>query len=504
MSPRQNSESPVADGLGTRASSAFVWQGLQHFGVKAIYVIRIPILARLLAPDDFGLMAIAFVAVGAMMQFTDFGLVPALVQRADTDERHYHAAWSIGLLRALVVTATVFAAAPLVAGFFSEPRAAGIIRLLAFRPMLQAVASIRTADLTRNLEFRGLAVLNLTDAVTNAVVSIALAPLIGVWALVAGALASPTVYAALSYVIAPYRPALAIQRSATGSLVRFGRWVFITGVVAFLGNAALQAVISRRLGTVELGLYFLATRIAFLPSEVSSELVGGVAFPLYSRLQSDSDRAQRTFRGILIGMAVVLLPIVGLLIALAPVLVDGLLGPRWQGTAPVIQVLAAASGLSLFANAAVPIFKGIGQPWRMAALRTVQSVVLVALAWDFAGRFGVVGAAAAWMPATVAALVIAVAMMVRRFPGVLRGLPFLLLLILLTSSAGAAAAYGVAHVTQGAAGFFLGGVVGGGLAAVTLWNLDRRFDLGIRSVTAQLTPLSRGLRNRLGGGDGAN
>jgi PST family polysaccharide transporter len=367
--------------------------------------------------------------------------------------------------------------------------------------MLQAAASIRTADLTRNLEFRGLAILHVTDALTNAVVSIALAPFLGVWALVAGSLTSPAVYAALSYVIAPYRPALAIQRTATGALVSFGRWVFITGVVALLGNAALQAVISRRLGTVELGLYFLATRIAFLPSEIASELVGGVAFPLYSRMQSDSDRAQRTFRGMLIGMAVVLLPIVGLLIALAPVLVQGLLGPRWQGTAPVIQVLAAASGLSLFVNAAGPIFKGIGQPWRLAALRTIQSVVLVALAWDFAGRFGVVGAAAAWMPAMVAALVIAVAMMVRRFPGVLRGLPMLLLLILLASSASAVAAYVVANVTQGAAGFFLGGAVGAALSAVTLWRLDRRFDLGVRMVTAQLAPLRQAFRGRIGGGE---
>ena len=76
-----------------------VWQGIQHFGVKAIYLVRIPILARLLLPDDFGLMAIAIVALDVLLQVTNFGMVPALVQREGPGREHYHAAWTVGVLR---------------------------------------------------------------------------------------------------------------------------------------------------------------------------------------------------------------------------------------------------------------------------------------------------------------------------------------------------------------------------------------------------------------------
>ncbi|MCB0316304.1 MAG: oligosaccharide flippase family protein, partial [Calditrichaeota bacterium] len=105
-----------------RAGSALFWKGLQHAGVKAIFFLRLLVLARLLTPDDFGLLAISMVALGILSQVTDFGLVPALVQRADVNEPHYHSAWTLGVLRAMAISAVVFLGAPLIAWAFEEPR----------------------------------------------------------------------------------------------------------------------------------------------------------------------------------------------------------------------------------------------------------------------------------------------------------------------------------------------------------------------------------------------
>ncbi|HSH75599.1 MAG TPA: lipopolysaccharide biosynthesis protein, partial [Longimicrobiales bacterium] len=486
----------VTDKLAVRAGSAFLWQGIQHFGVKAIYLVRIPILARLLVPDDFGLMAIAIVAVGLLMQVTDFGMVPALVQRAGADDRHYDAAWTVGVLRALAVSVVVFIGAPLIARVFSEPRATGIIQVLALRPLIQATASIRVADLTRNLRFAGISALNLTEAVANAVLSITLAPFIGVWALVVGSLAGPACYSILSYVMVPTRPRLAVHTQAATSLLLFGRWIFLTGIVAMAGNAALNAVISRRLGTVELGLYFLSARIAFLPTELASELVGGVAFPFYARIQADSDKARRAFRVLLVSSAALLLPTVALLVALAPSLVEEILGPGWQGAAPIIRVISVASGLGLFVNSAAPIFKGVGYPSRITAFRAVQSAVLVALAWSLSSRFGVVGAASAWVPAATSAMIVGGAMLVRLFPGILSDLLVPIASVLAVSAVGGGAAIALDETIGGLAGLFVGGIVAGGLVASLLWRVDRAVDLNLRLIVGNVLPAASGMFGR--------
>ena len=99
--------------------------------------------------------------------------------------------------------------------------------------------------------------------------------------------------------------------------------------------------------------------------------------------------------------------------ALAPSIAEEILGPNWTGTAPVIRLLAIATLLGILGEVAVPVFKGIGQPYRIAALEAAQTLVLVVLVWWLAGRYGVVGAAAAWLPAVLLSQVLCIAFLRR-------------------------------------------------------------------------------------------
>lgn len=486
------------DGLTRDAGSALKWRSLQMVGVKGIYLIRIPILAWLLSPDDFGLLAIALVAVDILMRLTDVGMTPALVQRQEVEDRHYHSAWSVGVVRSLIVCVGVFAVAPVVATIFQEPRAIPIIRALALRPVLDASASMKVADLTRRLRFRGLAVLHITAAFLNAGVSIALAPFLGVWALVAGALAGPAAYGVTSYLVAPFRPRFRLDRSAAGALIRFGRWVFLIGLIGLASRFVLQAVISRRLGTVELGLYYLAARIAYLPLEVSSELIGSVAFPVYSRLQSDVARARRTFRVIFTGMLGLLLPASALLLVLAPSLVQDLLGPRWVGTAPAIQVLAVVTMIELFGDALTPIFMGTGRPWAVALLVAIQTFVLTALVWELAGRYGLTGAVAAWLPATATAQAVGFFLLRRMVPGAYEGLGRAVLGIAIVSFSAAFLAFWIDRAIPGLPGLLTASGLGLLLAGLLLLGADRYLGLGIAEGLTQVRPGLAPLLARLG------
>jgi O-antigen/teichoic acid export membrane protein len=474
--------------LAKRAGSALVWQGVQLVGVNGIYLIRIPVLAYLLLPDDFGLMAIGIVALDLVLGITNLGMIPALVQRAELEERHYHAAWTIGALRALAVTVGLFAAAPVVADIFAEPRAAPIVRVLAVRPLLQAAASIRVADLTRHLEFRGLALLALVEALANAGVSIAFAPSLGVWALVVGDLAGSGVYALMSFVLVPYRPRLVFDGVATLSLIRFGRWIFLVSVTSLLGRLALQAVISHRLGTPELGRYYLAAKIASLAGQTAAGLMGAVAFPVYARLQSDVQQAVRAFRALLTSAAALLFPIAGLLIALAPMLVEEVLGGRWSGTAAIIQVLAISSLVGLFGDTAAPIFDGFGQPQKVLVLEAVQTVLLISLAWGLAGCYGLLGATSAWLPATGAAQIIGVVLLRRILPRPFQGLGVPIVVITSISILGAALAFVISVLLHGLLGFAAASLIATVAVGELLLRADRRFDLGLRGILSKVFP----------------
>jgi O-antigen/teichoic acid export membrane protein len=128
--------------LAKQAGTAVAWKTAKLGGSKTISFIRLIILARLLAPDDFGQLAIAMITIQTMLIVTDFGMLPALIQCNDPKDIHYNTAWTVGIFRGLVVTIVGVMAAPWIAELFREPRATMIIRILALRPLIDAKASI--------------------------------------------------------------------------------------------------------------------------------------------------------------------------------------------------------------------------------------------------------------------------------------------------------------------------------------------------------------------------
>lgn len=480
------------------AASALRWQASQQLAVKLLFLVRTPVLARLLAPEDFGLLAIGLVSLDILMRITDVGMVPALIQKEGAERRHYDAAWSVGVFRSTVVALCVFLAAPFIAAAFGEVRATPVIQVLGARPLLMSLASIGVARLTRDLHFRKITTLRLSDVGVDAALSIGLAPFLGVWALVIGSLAGPAAYTLLSYVLAPYRPRISFEKTATSTLIRFGRWIFLSGLVNLSSNLVLQAVISRQLGTAELGIYYLSVKIAGTLTEVSGELVGSVAFPWFSRMQQDRDEAERMYAAVLRGMAVILIPVGFMLAVLAPSIVADLLGPRWVGAEHVIQVMVAATLIGAFGDPAAPLMKSVGHPQRATLLDVVRSTLTIALVWEGTRRFGLVGAAAASLPATLVTQVLVYFMVRSVFRDPFRGLVRLVALVLAATAVGCGVAFGIDALVGGLVGLVVGALVGGMVIVVMLLVADRRWILQIVDGVSVLSPRLGALIHRVG------
>jgi len=228
--------------LGRQTARALTWGFIDLAGVKLIFLVRLLVLARLLAPEEFGLLAVAMAAITVLMTMSDFGVVPALIQHPVISKQDYDAGWTLGVMRAALATVILLLVAPQVADIFGDSRATPIIRVLACGVILDALASIKTAELNRDLNFRSLAIIHVINAIAVTIIAIAMAPAYGVWALVAGSLAGSLATTVTSYIVAPYRPRFYLERSTVSGLLNFGRWIFLTGLIVMLASAGLRVI----------------------------------------------------------------------------------------------------------------------------------------------------------------------------------------------------------------------------------------------------------------------
>lgn len=470
------------------AGSAMGWKLVQMGGVKVIFMVRLLVLAILLTPADFGLVAIATAATGFLMSVTNIGLIPAVVQAKNMDDVKYDAAWTFDMTRSFIVAGLTIIFAPVIANIFAEPLAIPIIQALGLRPFIESMTSIKVAALNRDLSFRPLAYLRIVEAILNTIIAISLANFFGVWALVLGSLGGAISMVIASYVIAPYRPHFSFNFQAIRSLMNFGGWVFLTSLIAMAGNYGLRIAISRQLGAEALGLYFIAVQLAYLPSEVASEAVGAVAFPLFARLQGNVSQATKAFRALFSGMAAVMYPVCALIIVLAPTLIHDILGPSWAGTEEVIRVLALVVMIGIFGEVAVTVFKGFGQPYRVTLLEVVQSSITISFVWVLTRRFGLVGSAMAWLPAILFSQLLSVRFLQQILAHPLRGLQNPLIAILAATGLCFVVAMTTSSLIPGVVGLVTATALGGGATILLLWMADRRYKLGFAHNLALAFP----------------
>jgi len=499
----------LSDNIASQAGSAIVWRAAQLLAVKALSVGRLLVLAIILDPEDWGLVAIAAVTVELLVAFTDVGLNDAIVQRDVVEEKHYDTAWTVGLIRGVVLAGVVAALAPFIADLFEAPDAVPVIRVLALRPLLDSFASAKVMELNRTLEFRPLtfikvpaafietfgifAVLALPAFLVESLFSLGLAQTLGVWALVIGAMAGSLSGVILSYRLAPYRPRFGLQ--GFSDLFSFGKWVFATRVLRNSGQFGLRAVVSRFLGSDDLGRFYLAQKITVLPNDLISEVVRGVAFPVISQVQESASKTSRVFKITLTAMLAMLVPVYATLFVLAGPIVDLVLPSSYAGLATVIQILAVDGIIDLLTDALKPLLRGQGRPRTDFFFTATRTGLLLILAVILTDAFGINGAAWAWLAAEAAigilAIFIARSVLKRPFEGMRR----VVAVIFLSGLAGALAGWLLSEAIGGLIGLGLGALVGVGGGLGLLLVLDRRYDFGLLSNFSKAFP---GMANRIG------
>ena len=480
---------PAAAGDEKRAGRAMLWKGLQLGTSKVLQLLGRLVLARLLTPADFGLVAIATVAITSVMTATDTGMTNALVQSTRQDREHYDVAWTIGLLRGSLVCALLCLTAPWVAQMFGDMRAAPLVRMMAFVPLLNSINSPRLAQLMRELRFSRLAIVAILAVVVELAFSVTAAASLGGAALILGKVLGAATIALTSYVVAPYRPRFRPSYASARQLIAFGRWLFAIGLTAVISDLLIKVLVSRRLSVKGLGVYFLADQLAETPLQTVNDSISVVAFPLYARLRSDPPRLQTAIRAHLVAIMFLLLPACALIAGLAQPLEHRILGDQWVGAAPLLTLLVIASACETTFNVCYHLLQALGQGGRLFAAELTQYIVLITGVGLLAGHFGLMGIGTARI---CTAVVVAFAGYIAAppiFGAILRRTSLTGLALLLFSLLAGTIAWCGALIVPGVAGVAVGLAVGGGCYLLLVFLMDRFWQLGVREALALFFPM---------------
>lgn len=372
-------------------------------------MITLIVLARLLDPADFGLVAMVTAIVGVGELIRDLGLSNASIQaKTLSNQQRSNLFWmSTGI--GLLVGGVVAIAAPLIASFYGQEALAAIALALASTFLINGMAAQHKASLARALRFRGLAIVETTPPIVAGVLAIWLAATgWSYWALVAQQITQAGLGLILVLIAARWLPGLPRRTEGMLPLITYGLNLLGAQVVAYFSRNIDTVVIGLRFGATPVGFYTRAFELIMNPLNQINAPSTRVAVPILSRLQDDTARYDAfLLRGQKV-LLVALLPVVGLVAATAEPLIDLLLGPGWDEVVPLLQVLAVAGGLRVAAYATywVALSRGLTRVSLYVNLSAAPVYAVFVLLGSLAGVVGVaVGFAAATLATWAISLV---------------------------------------------------------------------------------------------------
>lgn len=323
------------------AVKGVTWTSVSQFGRQGLQLLSTAILARLLAPQDFGVMSMALVVVGFATLFKDLGTGSAVIQRAGVSPRLLSSIFWVNLAFGVLTMAGLCLLSPLAASFYQEARVTPLLQVLSLSFLVSGLGVLHQALLEKQLAFAKLAKIELSAMVLGAGVGISLAlGGAGVWSLVYQTLTVTTTTTLFLWFASHWRPQLAFDLTELRSI--WGYSLNLTGfnVFNYFVRNADTLLIGRFLGAESLGYYTLAYRLMHYPLQSISAVVSRVMFPIYSQIQDDAARFRATYLSVVRSIAFVSFPLMIGLFAIAEPLVEWAFGPNWAPVIPLLLILA--------------------------------------------------------------------------------------------------------------------------------------------------------------------
>ncbi|MDW8123472.1 MAG: lipopolysaccharide biosynthesis protein [Geminicoccaceae bacterium] len=380
--------------LGRKIAKGAAWMVALRLISRLLGVASTLVLARLLAPEDFGLVALATTVIALLDIASEFNFDLALIRDRDAGRPEYDTAWTLIILKCALLAALLVALAGPAASFFGDERLRPIFWVLAGCLLLEGFGNIGTVDFRRDLDIAKEFRFHLWGRLAQVGTAVPLAFWLGDWrALVAGICARYGALFLASWTMAAYRPRLSLARWR--ELVRFSKWVLVNNGLGYLRERIDQLVVGKLLGPAPLGLYAVAQEIADLPASELAQPVARAAYPGFARLAHEPARLARAFLDSLASLLVVTVPAAVGVAILADPLVRVLLGPKWLEAAPLVAALAFYGAMRSASALVGPLLLALGRVRIEPAMIALHLLLLVPLLSILVAEAGLFGAAIA-------------------------------------------------------------------------------------------------------------
>jgi O-antigen/teichoic acid export membrane protein len=378
--------------LSQRVARGGLWVFALRITNRLLRLISTIILARVLAPSDFGLFGIALLTMAALETFSQAGLNAALVQKKRDVSLYLNTAWTFQAIRGGLLAIFLFATAPYVAAFFGTPAAKPVLQVIGISTLILGFNNIGVIYFQKELEFHKQFAYQFSGTLANVCVAVSLVLLLrNVWALVFGLLAGNLAQLVMSYFIHPYRPRLRFDQEQFKELFNFGKWVLGSSILTYLVTQGDNIFVGKLLGAAALGFYQLAYQISNIPATEITHVISQVTFPAYSKLQADFRALRGAYLKVLKLTAFLSFPVAGLIFVCAPDFTRILLGEKWLPMIPAIQALVFYGLLRSLGATTGPIFLALGRPRIVTKLQVVQLFLLFILIYPFTLSGGILG-----------------------------------------------------------------------------------------------------------------
>ena len=395
-------------GLTRAAIGGTVWLSLARWVIRASHIVTIVLLARVLTPVEYGMVALAKMYSNFMFLGTTGLRSAAIQQKQEADSRTLDTAWTYDAIVFKLLTAVLFfATAPLVAGFFREPALTPMIQVMAVIPLVQAFENNAQVVLSRRLEYRSRSLL---EGSTGLATLVAAVPLVlwlrDAWAFVLAYVFGWVARTVVSYVIYPHIPRPNFHGATFRRLFRFGRWMFVLRFVNIAREQLSSIVLGRVLGATTLGYFQIGSRVSSQLTTDMNQISKRVLFPIYAKVQEDHAAAGRGHARTVELSLLVVAPVAVAVGVVAYPLVVTVFGAAWAPAVPIVQLLCAAGVLKAMSSLAYPLFRGLGRPQLEAACDAFYVVLLLPLVVWLTSSHGYVGTCIAVLVAEVVQLVV--------------------------------------------------------------------------------------------------
>jgi teichuronic acid exporter len=376
-----------SESLQKKTLNAFLWSSMESIGVQGVRFVTGIVLARLLSPEEFGLIAMAMVFVNVTQPFFDGGFAAALVQKASPKPTDYNSVFYFNIFMGLLVASLIFFSAPWIATFYNQPILISMTRALSAILVINSFGLIQSAVLTKHINFKIQTKAVFFSGILSGIFGIGLALIgFGVWSLVCQQILNAALTMVCLWLLNDWRPSLIFSFQSLRAMFPFGSRLMVSGVLSIASESLYSVVIGRVLSAKDLGLFVRAQTLEALPANSLSMLVSKVIFPVFSSIQDDIMRVKSALQKVLKITAFLSFPLMIGMAAASHAIILVLLGEKWIGCIPYLQLLCVEGLLNPIAEINSNLLMSLGRSDLYLRLRFAKMLLIfinISLTWRF-------------------------------------------------------------------------------------------------------------------------